>query len=340
MSFLMFAIELRIKERDAFTENYRTKRLENNTLFLMETGPEFRAKAAELLTALEADGYSPAIKEAWRPLDEQRRTAEAGHSEVLFGRHNETDLEGAPSSTAIDLNPGFPDGPSRLKYIAAIARRAEALGLETGMMWGLSGSERRELAGKLHSSQLLDSKIGWDPFHIQLRRQCHLEAPDQSSVLQSPSVPLPIQHSKTLTLLVIKDDSCQYSRNFTEQTEFGIPGIDVILVDYLLLLPQPGLVPLEGPHYCKFTHPVAKLAILEECNRLLPGWRRRRFPQSPKESDLLTALKSQVMNGLPTLYLGPIRIEGYRSTSVIKAIGARLGSHKGKLENIDLAPWP
>jgi len=191
---------------------------------LMEAEPHFAGAVRLLLRNLQSEGQALAIKEVFRSSERQDSTVQNGSSEVRRGRHNEVGPDGAPLATAVDLEP--PQSLSieqRTKLAYTVACDARHLGMETGILWGLSGLPRALVDKAVDSCQIGPLSIGWDPFHIQWQRQCH--APPDSAVWARPQGDLgPDQEfrervRKARSVVVFHDPGCALSSAVVEDLQ-------------------------------------------------------------------------------------------------------------------------
>ncbi len=146
-----------------------TTRHHRNAQRLQQLYPAFAARVAAVISELESEGWRPRIQDAWRSAAAQEAAWAAGHSALKFGFHNVTGLGGRPEALAVDLldddsplNPGRP-------YLLRLAAAAEAIGLDSGIRWGLS----KKLAYAIDQAIALRAwdapvKLGWDPTHVQV----------------------------------------------------------------------------------------------------------------------------------------------------------------------------
>ncbi len=118
---------------------------------LKELHPTFAPRVARVIERLEARGFKPTIPRdsGWRTEADQKRIKKAGHSEVDFSFHMETDSEGNPAALAVDIVDkrwAWKGGTAakRMTFWTALEEEAKAEGMITGRHW---------------------SK--WDPAHVQ-----------------------------------------------------------------------------------------------------------------------------------------------------------------------------
>lgn len=144
------------------------KRKKRNETLLLQLHPTFRARVERVIASLESRGLRPRIQEAWRSPENQKKAFESGHSQLLFGFHNVTTVEGDPDALAVDLvDDNSPLKPGK-PYLLQLAAEAEAAGVMTGIRWGLTegliGGVDAAIAAQDWKAKV---KIGWDPTHVQ-----------------------------------------------------------------------------------------------------------------------------------------------------------------------------
>jgi len=146
-------------------EENRKKR---NEARLLELHPTFRARIEKVIASLESKGFRPRIQDAWRSPEKQKKAFESGHSQLLFGFHNVTALDGAPDALAVDLvDDDSPLKPSK-KYLLHLAATAEAEGLATGIRWGLPEELMAGVDAAIAAQDWnANVKVGWDACHVQ-----------------------------------------------------------------------------------------------------------------------------------------------------------------------------
>jgi len=140
-----------------------------NTAKLTECYPAFGSRLARAIVALERQGFRPRIQEAYRSPADQQAAYERGTSKLRYGLHNATSPAGAPESLAADvLDDDAPAAPGT-RYLLALAVAAADAGLETGILWGLSGADRTATAAAVRTRDLAAKvRVGWDPTHVQV----------------------------------------------------------------------------------------------------------------------------------------------------------------------------
>lgn len=140
-----------------------------NTSMLRQCHPWFRTALSMTLAHLQALGFRPRIQCAWRSQAEQAAAHASGHSELAWGFHNATTLDGQPDALAADvLDDDAPLNPTR-SYLLALARNARANGLETGILWGLPLGIRHAFDEVIRQpGKDWPGKVGWDPTHVQV----------------------------------------------------------------------------------------------------------------------------------------------------------------------------
>jgi hypothetical protein len=139
-----------------------------NATMLRDCHPVFGARLRVLMDRLEATGFRPRIQQAWRSPAEQMETYRAGRSKVRWGFHCACSPTGKPEALAADvLDDDSPLAPRR-EYVLRLAAEGAGLMLRTGVEWGLSPTQRMELAGAIaHEQWDYAGPIGWDPCHVE-----------------------------------------------------------------------------------------------------------------------------------------------------------------------------
>lgn len=120
-----------------------------STPALLSLYPPFRAKVEKVVARLEAQGYQPVVRVAWRSPEQQQREVAEGDSEVSLGYHNAKDPCGnmaALGADVIDRRYGWTDPRAESSgFWDALQAAAEAEGMVTGNTW----------------------RKPWDPAHVQ-----------------------------------------------------------------------------------------------------------------------------------------------------------------------------
>jgi hypothetical protein len=145
-----------------------SKRKQRNAERLLELFPTFRARIANVISELEAEGIRPRIQDAYRSPSDQLIAFNTGHSKLKFGFHNVTGPNGEKESLAVDmLDDDNPLNISR-RYLLKLAHASEKNGLTTGIRWGLPNKLRLAIDATL-AAQDWDAlvKTGWDPTHVE-----------------------------------------------------------------------------------------------------------------------------------------------------------------------------
>ena len=143
-------------------------RLDLNRRHLQQCHPAFRHRLSLVLARLQTLGERPRIQQAWRSPEEQMQAFTSGHSKLRWGFHNATSIEGIPEALAADvLDDDHPLNPSRA-YLFALARESRAVGLSTGIDWGLPTAIKVALAKALVNDVAWEGKIGWDACHVEV----------------------------------------------------------------------------------------------------------------------------------------------------------------------------
>jgi hypothetical protein len=138
-----------------------------NRRHLVQCHPAFRHRLSLVIARLQMLGERPRIQQAWRSPAEQMEAFTTGHSKLKWGFHNATALDGTPEALAADvLDDDHPLNPSRA-YLFALARESRAVGLTTGIDWGLPTAIKVALARALVHDVAWDGKIGWDACHVE-----------------------------------------------------------------------------------------------------------------------------------------------------------------------------
>src|SRR6185436_11365001 len=142
-------------------------RLDLNRRHLVQCHPAFRHRLSLVIARLQVLGERPRIHQAWRSPDEQMAAFNSGHSKLKWGFHNATAEDGTPEALAADvLDDDHPLNPPRA-YLFALARESRAVGLNTGIDWGLPTAIKVALAKALIHDVTWDGKIGWDACHVE-----------------------------------------------------------------------------------------------------------------------------------------------------------------------------
>lgn len=138
-----------------------------NTAKLAECHPAFRARLAQVLSAMSGH-YRPRVQEAYRSPADQQKAFDSGHSKLRYGLHNATGPGGRKEALAADvLDDDHPTSPPR-RYLLALAVAAADAGLETGILWGLNATGRAATRAAIRRRDVdADVPVGWDPTHVQ-----------------------------------------------------------------------------------------------------------------------------------------------------------------------------
>ena len=145
------------------------ERLERNTQRLLELYPTFAARLTLVISDLEQASFRPRIQDAWRSPEDQLKAYLAGHSELRYGFHNVTGVDGTKESLAVDLlDDDFPLEPRR-SYLIRLAAVSEKHGLMTGIRFGLKTAKLMQAVDTAIAKGDWEAaiKIGWDPTHVQ-----------------------------------------------------------------------------------------------------------------------------------------------------------------------------
>ncbi len=144
------------------------RRNAENLTKLAECDLTFAGAALGILQDLESRGFRPWIRQSWRSPDDQELAFRFGQSEVLFGFHNFTGPHGEPRSFAIDIVENRDSVETSTSYAIVLAGVARRRGLTTGILWGLSDSERQIVNRAVEEGRHPRAmKIGWDPCHVE-----------------------------------------------------------------------------------------------------------------------------------------------------------------------------
>lgn len=144
------------------------QRRQRNADRLQELYPAFAAQIDSILRELESLGYRPRIQEAYRSPEDQLRAYNSGNSKLKYGFHNVTGTDGRKESLAVDLldddRPLNPTTAYLLRLYAAAKQRT----LTTGVLWGLTQTQRRAIEEAL-TAQDWDRSVrtGWDSWHVE-----------------------------------------------------------------------------------------------------------------------------------------------------------------------------
>lgn len=144
-------------------------RQQRNADRLTECWPPFAAAVQSVIDHLERDHFRPRIQDGYRSPAEQLVAYQAGASKLRYGFHNVTGVRGAPESLAVDLIDDDHPMASSAGYCVALAAASRALGLHTGILWGLPESLHRplELAIDRRDWSGDGIRLGWDPTHLE-----------------------------------------------------------------------------------------------------------------------------------------------------------------------------
>lgn len=107
--------------------------------------PEFRRRVERMVTALEARGFSPAVRITWRTPAQQAVERAEGDSAVSFSYHNVTDPCGNMAALGADIIDTRYGWAAPMTVWNAFQEEAERVGLTSGNTW----------------------KDPWDPAHVQ-----------------------------------------------------------------------------------------------------------------------------------------------------------------------------
>ena len=145
-----------------------TDRQNRNATRLLELYPTFRSRVEQVISVLESKRLRPRIQDAWRSPVDQKKAFKSKHSKLLFGFHNATAADGTREALAVDLlDDDSPLSPSK-NYLLQLAGAAEAVGLTTGIRWGVPKRLIEAIDDAIAALDWnADVKVGWDPTHVE-----------------------------------------------------------------------------------------------------------------------------------------------------------------------------
>jgi hypothetical protein len=140
---------------------------------LMECDPSIVGRVRDTIADLEAIGFKPSIKAAWRSAEEQGRAFYNGRSDLRFGFHNLTGDHGERRAFSVDLVEDVNRATTSPRFALTLAFFASRHHMRSGVLWGLNERQQQAVISAI-ANRTFDSKveIGWDP--------CHLEPDDMS----------------------------------------------------------------------------------------------------------------------------------------------------------------
>jgi hypothetical protein len=142
---------------------YRERQKWNQQQMLM-CDPWFSKRLSKVISGLEERGFHPRIVQSWRNPSRQREAFMAGTTELLRSFHTITNSTGQPRSFAADV---VDDRTSSSKQKVQLYKLANENKLSTGIFWGLSTRQRSLLLSEIQSGEASETKLGWDPYHVQ-----------------------------------------------------------------------------------------------------------------------------------------------------------------------------
>jgi len=123
--------------------------------------PVFKIRLDKVIAGLCEWGYKPIIVSGRRTLAEQKILLAQGKTKTLHSKH----LTGK-AADVVDLKMKW-NAPNR--FWLQMAFLVNKYGLKSGIYFGLSTVEKKQLKAKLDNAIFkTDVKIGWDPNHIEL----------------------------------------------------------------------------------------------------------------------------------------------------------------------------
>jgi hypothetical protein len=145
------------------------QRLARNQQRLTECHEVFVEALTGVIKDMEGLGFRPRIQDAWRSPEAQLAAVASGSSELRFGFHNVTGVDGRKEALAVDLLDDDAPLESSRRYVLTLAAVARDHGLETGILWGLQRPTRERLQRAILERDFeAPGKIGWDPCHVQV----------------------------------------------------------------------------------------------------------------------------------------------------------------------------
>jgi GH25 family lysozyme M1 (1,4-beta-N-acetylmuramidase) len=127
----------------------------------------FALQVVLILDQLEAEGFQPSIRLAWRDLEAQRKLVRENKSDSAFSYHNVVDGNARPAGLAIDAYDrryGWGEaGPSALRGAARFFKRLGELARAQGLGWG--GDPKRYNIDR-SGNAWKPYGMGWDPGHV------------------------------------------------------------------------------------------------------------------------------------------------------------------------------
>lgn len=147
-----------------------SQRKDRNERMLAELYPSFAKRVRKVLAGMEADGWRPRLQDAWRDPSKQAALVAAGLSKVKWSFHSATGKDGKPEALAVhvyDDSEKNPADPTK-RFLMCLAYHAWDNGLQTGITFGLPAPLRRSLLDAIAARETrFESKIGWDPCHLE-----------------------------------------------------------------------------------------------------------------------------------------------------------------------------
>jgi len=157
-----------IGRRGIHVDMKEADRIERNEERLKELYPAFATRVKQVLLDLQSVGVRPRIQDAYRSPMDQMKAFTSGNSKRKFGFHNVTGPGGEKEALAVDIvDDDAPLNPSTA-YLMKLAVAARRNGLVSGILWGLTPAEQKEVNDiiKLRNFKA-PVKVGWDPAHVE-----------------------------------------------------------------------------------------------------------------------------------------------------------------------------
>ncbi|MCI0541866.1 MAG: hypothetical protein L0Z50_42255 [Verrucomicrobiales bacterium] len=124
---------------------------------LKKLTPEMSTKVESVLKALEAKGYSPKIVDSIRTAEEQKKMVEKNVSETLESKHLDQKGHG---SGAVDIINNLKSWDYNDKKAEEFFKELGSAAKDESLRWGGDFSKKSE-----------DAPYGWDPGHIELKKE-------------------------------------------------------------------------------------------------------------------------------------------------------------------------
>ncbi len=169
-----------------------TDRIARNQSRFIELHPAFRVRVQAVVQEMESLGYRPRIQDAWRSASAQMEAFRRGYSQVMYGFHNVTALNGAREALAADILDDNQPLTAKTDFMLHLAAAAEKNGLTTGVRWGLSDTYTKAINDAIAAQTwTIPIHVGWDPLHVEVIGMTTAEAKSGKRPLMPGETPPP-----------------------------------------------------------------------------------------------------------------------------------------------------